>query len=164
MNLEMRTGGWQESKGNKLMDIISELISKDEKSAYELAGKIISESHETDKWYGFFDEIVTLLNHKNSLVRNRGLFILAANARWDSENKFERILPTYLSHVTDPNPITARQCVKALSEVGRAKPNLIPDILNALAKADLSGYKDSMRPLIEKDIRETTEELTELSL
>ena len=61
----------------------------------------------------------------------------------------------FLTHITDENPITARQCVKALAQVGLAKPQYIPRILSALQEADLSKYKDSMRPLIERDIEET---------
>ena len=101
------------------------------------------------------------MDHRNSFVRNRVLYILAALARWDDDNKFERILPAYLSHITDEKPITARQCVKALAEVGQAKPQLVPQILLALKDADLSKYKDSMRPLIEKDIQETLRQLSD---
>ena len=112
----------------------------------------------------FFDEFSSLLDHPKSLVRNRAISILAALAKWDHENKFDGILPEYLSHITDEKPITARQCVKALAEVGQAKPRLIPEIISALQNADLSPYKDSMRPLIEKDIRETLERLSDENL
>ena len=61
----------------------------------------------------------------------------------------------FLTHITDEKPITARQCVKAHAQVGLAKPQYIPRILSALQEADLSKYKDSMRPLIERDIEET---------
>ena len=141
-------------------EIIAMLTSKDEKAACAYAEKIISESRESDAWYDCFDEFASLLNHPKSLVRNRALNILAANAKWDDENRFDGILPDYLSHITDEKPITARQCVKALAEVGQAKPQYIPDILAALQSADLSPYKDSMHPLIEKDILETIEKLT----
>lgn len=137
-------------------DIISMLTAKDDKCACACAEKIISESRETDKWYGLFDEFASLLSHPKSLVRNRALYILAANAQWDDENRFDLILKDYLLHITDEKPITARQCIKALREVGQAKPQLVPEILSALNSADLSQYKDSMRPLIEKDILETT--------
>lgn len=143
-------------------DIIAKLTSKDDKYACAYAGKIISESRETDEWYDCFDEFASLLSHPKSLVRNRALYILAANAAWDNENRFEFVLKDYLSHITDEKPITARQCIKALAEVGQAKPQFIPEILAALRDADLSQYRDSMRPLIEKDIRETIEILTEL--
>ena len=44
--------------------------------------------------------------------------------------------------------------------MGLAKPQYIPRILFCLQSADLSKYKDSMRPLIEKDIAETERILT----
>lgn len=142
------------------IDVITMLTSKDDKRACAYAEKIISESRETDEWYDCFDEFASLLSHPKSLVRNRALNILAANAVWDDENRFDLILKDYLSHITDEKPITARQCVRALAEIGQAKPQFIPEILAAMRSADLSQYKDSMRPLIEKDIQETIERLT----
>ena len=141
-------------------DIIAKLTLKDDKYACALADKIISESRETDEWYAYFDDFASLLNNRKSLVRNRVLNILAANAQWDDENRFDAILSDFLTHITDEKPITARQCVKALAQVGLAKPQYIPRILSCLKSADLSKYKDSMRPLIEKDIAETVKILT----
>lgn len=100
------------------------------------------------------------MNHPKSLVRNRVLHILAANAQWDEENRFDLIISELLAHVTDEKPITARQCIKALAQVGMAKPQYIPEILSCLRSADLSKYRDSMRPLLEKDILETEKRLT----
>lgn len=139
--------------------IIVKLTSKDDKFACAFADKIISESRETDAWYQYFNDFAGLLSHPKSLVRNRALYILAANAQWDEENRFDSVLPDFLAHITDEKPITARQCIKALAQVGRAKPQYIPAILAALHDADLSKYKDSMRPLIEKDIAETEKAL-----
>lgn len=136
-------------------NIIAKLTAKDDKYACGLADKIISESQETDEWYEYFDEFASLLDHPKSLVRNRVLYILAANAQWDVENRFDKIISDFLTHITDEKPITARQCVKALAQVGMAKPQYIPRILSSLHSADLSKYKDSMRPLIEKDMEET---------
>ena len=142
-------------------NLIADLTSKDDKFACAIADKIISESQDTDEWYGHFDTFASLLNHPKSLVRNRALHILAANAQWDDNNRFDTILSEYLSHVTDEKPITARQCIKALVQVGMAKPQYIPRILSCFHDADLSKYKDSMRPLIEKDMEETERLLTE---
>ncbi len=141
-------------------DIIAKPTAQDDKYAYAYAEKVISESQETDDWYDCFEEFASLLSHPKSLVRNRALTILAANAQWDDENKFALIMTEYLSHITDEKPITARQCIKSLVQVGKAKPQFIPEISAALHSADLSRYKDSMRPLIEKDIAETIEILT----
>ena len=141
-------------------NIIAKLTVKNDKYACALADKIISESQETDEWYEYFDDFATLLDHPKSLVRNRALYILAANAQWDEENRFDGIISDYLLHITDEKPITARQCVKALAQVGVAKPQYIPRIVSCLKAADLSKYKDSMRPLIKKDIEETERILT----
>ena len=144
--------------------MIAKLTFKDDKYACAFADKIISESRETDEWYEYFDDFASLLDHPKSLVRNRVLHILAANTQWDEENRFDAILSDFLTHITDEKPITARQCVKALAQVGLAKPQYIPRILSCLESADLSKYKGSMRPLIEKDIAETVNILTTSSL
>ena len=143
-----------------MQELIEKLTSKDDKYACAIADRIISESQNNSKWYEYFDDFASLINHPKSLVRNRVLYIIAANAQWDYENRFDVILSEYLSHVTDEKPITARQCIKALVQVGKAKPQYIPIIINHLHSADLSKYKDSMRPLIEKDIAETEKALT----
>ena len=142
-------------------NIAAKLTAKDDRYACALADKIISESQETDEWYKYFDDFASLLDHPKSLVRNRVLHILAANAQWDAENRFDAILSDFLTHITDEKPITARQCVKALAQVGLAKPQYIPRILSCFQEADLSKYKDSMRPLIERDMTETKKALIE---
>lgn len=141
-------------------NIVAKLTAKDNKYACAIADKIITESQETDEWYEYFDDFASLLNHPQSLVRNRVMYILAANVQWDEENRFDAILSDFLAHITDEKPITARQCIKALAQVGSTKPQYIPAILSCLRSADLSKYKDSMRPLIEKDIAETEKILT----
>lgn len=137
------------------MDIdacIARLTKKDAKDAYAFSQQITAESRESDAWYPYFDQFAELLRHKNSLARNRAISILAANARWDKEGKFDVLLDEFLSHVTDVKPVTARQCVASLPEIAAAKPELILKIRSALQQADLSGCSDSMRPLLFKDI------------
>lgn len=131
---------------------IARLTGKDAKDSYAFTQQITEESRASDAWYPCFDRFAELLRHKNSLVRNRAIAILAANARWDREGKFDALLDEFLSHVTDAKPITARQCVAALPEIAEVKPELIPRIRATLEQADLSGYPDSMQPLVLKDI------------
>lgn len=138
-----------------MKEILLKLTSKDDKYAYAIADKIISESQDSDEWYEYFDDFASLLNHPKSLVRNRVLYILAANAQWDDENRFDAILDDYLAHIAGEKPITARQCIKALAQVGKAKPQYIPRIIDCFHSANLSVYRDSMRPLIERDMAET---------
>ena len=79
-----------------MQEIISKLTAKDDKYASAVAERIISESQDTDEWYEYFDDFASLLNHPKSLVRNRVLYILAANAQWDDENRFDAIFDDYL--------------------------------------------------------------------
>ena len=134
--------------------MLAALTGKNDKYACELTEKIIKESRESEEWYDYFQDFVPLLRHPKSLVRNRALTILASNAQWDTENRFDQLLSEYLSHITDEKPITARVCIQTLPELAQAKPQYIPVILRTLEEAELSKYRDSMRPLIEKDIQE----------
>ena len=76
----------------------------------------------------------------------------ASDAWYSHFDDFDALLDEFLSHVTDVKPITARQCVAALPEIAEAKPELVPRIRTALEQTGLSGYPDSMQPLILKDI------------
>ena len=140
-------------------NIAAKLTGKDDQYACALADKIISESLETDEWYECFDDFASLLDHPKSLVRNRAMHILAANAQWDEENRFDAILSDFLTHITDEKPITARQCIASLLKIAESKPDLKEDILKALNHAEVSHYPDSMRGLVFKDIQKALREV-----
>ena len=53
----------------------------------------------------------------------------------------------------DGKPITARQCIKALPNIAKFKPDLIDDIHAALNSANPQRYADSMQSLVYNDIR-----------
>ena len=142
---------------------IARLTGKDAKSAYAFAQQLTEESRTSSAWYPCFDRFAALLRHPSSLVRSRAVSILAANARWDGEGKFDALLEEFLSHVTDVKPITARQFVAALPEIAEAKPALIPRIRAYLERADISGYPDSMRPLLQKDIAGVLKEIDSMA-
>jgi len=76
-------------------EIIRKLTANDDVYACAVADRIISESQDTDAWYPCFDMFAALLDHPKSLVRNRALHILAANAQWDTENRFDTIWEAY---------------------------------------------------------------------
>ena len=103
-----------------------------------------------------------MMHCHNAYVRTRGLLLLTANVRWDREHRLDVLLPAYLSHIQDAKPVTARQFIQALPTVGQVRPDLIPALRDALANADLSGYPDSMAPLVAKDICGTLQQLDQL--
>ena len=52
-----------------------------------------------------------------------------------NDNKIDLVLPEFLTHITDEKPITARQCINALAQIGTAKSQYIPKILACLETA-----------------------------
>ncbi|CUU49000.1 SufBD protein [Clostridium beijerinckii] len=98
------------------------------------------------------ENITELIEDSNSYRRIRGLILIAANAKWDTEYKINKIIDEYLKHILDEKPITSRQCIKALPNIAKYKPELVDCIIEALEKSDTRIYKDSMQPLVYKDI------------
>lgn len=112
--------------------------------------------------YSRMDQLNGMLDSGSSYIRTRALTLIAYNARWDRDNKINRLIGRYLAHITDAKPVTARQCVQLLPAVAAHKPELRSRIVQALEKADTSIYNSSMRPLVCQDIRRALTEIRRL--
>ena len=134
------------------MNVIEKLTQKDNTAAYHSLLELEAVSAESDELYGYFEDFLQLLSHRNSYVRIRGFRMCCAQARWDTENKLKYSLPELLKMLEDEKPAAVRQCLAALPVVSLYKPELCGEIAGKLEKLDLTKYNDSMRPLIEKDI------------
>ena len=136
------------------MDIVAGLQNKNDKEAHQLLLQLESRSAETDELYAYFEDFVGLMKGKSSYVRTRGFRLICAQAQWDHENKIERNIDVLLSMLDDEKPTAIRQCLAALHNIVLYKPDLSETIEAKLDHLDLSKYKDSMSPLIQKDIDE----------
>ena len=136
------------------MDIVAGLQNKNDKEAHQLLLQLESRSAETDELYAYFEDFVGLMKGKSSYVRTRGFRLICAQAQWDHENKIERNIDVLLSMLDDEKPTAIRQCLAALHNIVLYKPKLSEFIEIKLDQMDLSKYKDSMSPLIQKDIDE----------
>ena len=134
-------------------EFIDDLLNKDDKVAYNRLKELISASEKGNSVYKFFDTFAEMIDSDNSYVRTRGLLLISANAKWDTENKVDEIIDKYLRHIMDDKPITARQCIKALPNIAKVKPDLVEDILAALKKAAPQRYSESMQSLVKNDIK-----------
>ena len=99
-------------------------------------------------------DIITGLQSKSSFVRTRGFRLVCAQTQWDVENKIKKNLELILLMLDDKKPTAVRQCLTALHTVVLYKPELFETIIAKLDAMDLSKYKDSMSPLIKKDMEE----------
>ena len=148
------------------MDNISELVNglfdKNDKAAYKCLKELISASEQDNGVYQFFDTFADMIDNENSYVRTRGLLLISANAKWDTDYKIDEIIDKYLCHIVDDKPITARQCIKALPDIAKYKPNLVDDIRTALNKANPQQYAESMQSLVYNDIRAALKTINEL--
>ena len=142
-------------------DLINGLFDNNNKAAYKCLKELLSASEESNCVYQFFDTFADMIDNDNSYIRTRGLLLISANAKWDTDFKIDEIIDKYLRHIMDDKPITARQCIKALPNIAKCKPDLVDDILSALNKANPQRYADSMQPLIYTDIREVLKAINE---
>ena len=136
------------------MDILSGLQSKNSDEAYRFLLLLEEESERSDELYSSLNLFLPLLKDKSSLVRTRGFRLICAQARWDREGWIERHLDELLAELEDGKATAVRQCLAALHPVVRLLPELRPRIREKLDRLDLSKYKDSMIPLLLKDMNE----------
>jgi len=139
--------------------IFERLLDKNNRTAYAALQDLQKESEHSDKVYSYMDKLFDMLDSDKSYIRTRGLTLIACNSKWDSDNKIDEIIDEYLKHITDVKPITARQCIKLLPMIAKHKPELKNDIVSALKKANISGYADSTRQLVSKDIQKAIAEI-----
>lgn len=133
-------------------EIIMRLKDKDDKTAYEYAKKIGAESSESDKYLGLIPEFAEMLTDKSSYVRTRGFCLICNQARWADDGQIEVVFDKMSELLTDDKPTVVRQCLGALNEVVLFRPEMTERIVQAVNRIDLSKYKDSMSPLIERDM------------
>lgn len=139
------------------MDIIDRITDKDDNKAYAATKEIAAASELTSEYYNFLDDFAGLLNHKKSYIRTRAFILICSQAKWDTKDKIKKILPQMLQLFHDEKPTVVRQCLNAVKEIIVYQPYLSMDIKKELESMNLKQYKNSVRPLIEKDISQISE-------
>ncbi len=82
----------------------------------------------------------------------RGFRIICKLSKWDNDNKINNNIDILLQVLDDEKPTIVRQCLSSLNNLLLYKIDLSEKVENKLKKLDLSKYKDTMKPLIKKDI------------
>lgn len=135
--------------------LVEQLASTEDKIRYPAFLLLKERSAIHADVYPFWDAFDAKLTSDNSYQRSIGAMLVSANARHDAAEKLRQTLPRYLALLSDPKPITVRQCAQALPEILRAKPEFAEPIRDAILRVSLMDYKDTMRKLILLDFLET---------
>ena len=133
------------------MDIREILYAKDTKNSYSLFLQLEQQAGEDPALFQEYRLYLEMLRSEGSYHRVRGFRMLCAGAKWDTQGVIHEHLPQILAQLEDKKPTAVRQCLAALPALVKGSPELTAQVCDAVAALDLSGYRDTMRPLLEKD-------------
>ena len=84
-----------------ISELVAGLFNKDDKAAYKCLKELVSLSEQDNVVYQFFDTFTDMIDNDNSYIRTRGLLLISANAKWDTDYKIDEIIDKYLCHIMD---------------------------------------------------------------
>jgi hypothetical protein len=138
------------------MDIektINGLYSKDNKEAYKILLELEQISEKDNFLYEFFNDFLQMIYEEKYAIRIRGYRLLCKQAKWDKEDKINRIIDKILIQIEDEKPIAVRQKLQALENVINHKKELNNKIKRKIESINCLKYNESMQSLIHKDIQ-----------
>lgn len=133
-------------------EIFKVFYGQEKSDVWKKFQEIENSIEDSDMLYEYFDDIKKMLFDEKSYIRMRGFRIICKLSKWDKDNKINDIIDILLQVLDDDKPTIVRLCLSALNNLLLYKIELAEKIENKLRKIDLSKYKDSMSPLIKKDI------------
>ena len=141
-------------------ELIDALNSKNEQESYALLKLVFAENARSDRYYSCFEDFLRMIGGKTSFTRMRGFGLCASLAKWDRENKIDAHLSEMLVVLEDEKPSTVRVALGWIGDMLRYKPYLAELIQKNLGRIDCGKYKDTMAPLIEKDVEKLLEQIS----
>ena len=142
-----------------MTDILHQLTQKDNSLAYAFLQELTAQSESSDAYYPYLDDFLSLLTDKSAFRRYRGFAAVCAQAKWDADGRINAALPQLLALLRDEKPSVIRQCLTLLPALAADKPELRPALIAAVKSMDVSGYRDSMQPLILQDMAAALEKM-----
>lgn len=142
------------------MDIknrIEYLYDKDTKNVFLNLKELETISDSEDILYPYLDEFISMLKSEKYVIRVRGFRLLCKQAKWDKDNKINKYIEEILSAVDDEKPTAVRQALEYFKYIVIYKKELNNIIREKVLSIDCLKFKDTMRPLIQKDIIELIE-------
>ncbi|MDO4501143.1 MAG: hypothetical protein Q4B60_07725 [Erysipelotrichaceae bacterium] len=136
------------------MDVIDGLKDKDDNKAHALLKEMLIECSKSDFYYGHFNDFLEMLNDRKSYVRVRAFSLICALSRWDRNKLINQNIDNILNILNDDKAFVVRKALEALKEVLLFKNELEAVVRKRVLEININRFKDSMSPLIKKDINE----------
>ena len=137
----------------ELAILLSMLTAKDTKGGYGAFLELEHLSEESDDLYPYTERFADMVSDRAWAVRCRSFRLFCKQARWDDDGIIDCCLDRALVILEDEKPTAVRQALAALLDMVPYKRELRPVIRARVEAMDLSRCKDSMEPLIRKDIQ-----------
>lgn len=134
-------------------ELLEALNSKKEADSYFLLKLVFEENKKSSKYYHLFEDFMKMIYDKNSFKRMRGFSLCCSLTKWDVDNKIDTNLDELCILLEDEKPITVRTVLSCLEDVVKVKPYLGNNVKDNLVRVNYYSYKDSMIPLIKKDLK-----------
>ena len=151
---------WEASKKMELDILLSTLTAKDTKQAYGALLELERLSEESDDLYPYTERFADMVSDRAWAVRCRSFRLFCKQARWDEGGVLDRHMDRALVILEDEKPTAVRQALAALLDVVPYKRELWPIIRQRVEAMDLNKYKDSIAPLIQRDVQKLLETMT----
>ncbi|AET67843.1 hypothetical protein Desor_2241 [Desulfosporosinus orientis DSM 765] len=135
-----------------ISQLVEWLNEKDDKLRYHSLLLLERRSEEYDDVYSYWNVFCEKLTSTNSYQRSIGVMLIAANVKWDKENRIDNSIDDYLRVLNDEKPITVRQCIQSLDKIVSCRTDLHYKVTNKLISIDIMDIKPTMRKLILIDI------------
>lgn len=137
----------------EIKDAIKSLYKGDKTDAWEILAELESISECEDILYPYLNEFMNMIRSEKYVVRIRGFRMLCRQAKWDKDNKINESIEDILIAVHDEKPTAVRQALQYMKYIVQYKKELNDIIKQTVLSIDCSEFKDTMRPLILKDIQ-----------
>jgi hypothetical protein len=92
------------------------------------------------------------LDSNNSYQRSIGVMLLSENVRWETDDRFGRLLCKFWTCCCDEKFITARQTIQALTNIMKSTDKYNNAIKQGLLKLNFNKYKNNQQSLLERDV------------
>ena len=119
----------------RVKDLFAARESSDPDSAYQAFVELMTLAEKPVRWsYDVWDQMVSDLSHEDGHKRAFAAQMLARLARSDPEDRMLRDFPALAAVMKDEKTVTARHTLQSIWRVGRAGPDRVTLVLDALAK------------------------------